>query len=128
MAIANVAPIVFSANGVQEQTALQELKKKLSKMYGFTIEAFYRACDNNQSQNVRVGTFKHQMIKWKLGISDKNMNRIVAVLDEDRNRIISYDELQFALEAYQCAGEDIILDSSGLTYSFKAVFKLVKLI
>ena len=97
-------------------------------MYGFTIEAFYRACDYKQVKNVRVGTFKHQMIKWKLGISDKNMNRIVAVLDEDKNRIISYDELQFALEAYQCAGEDTILDSSGLTYSFKAVFKLVKLI
>jgi len=68
------------------------------------------------------------MIKLKLGISDKNMNRIVAVLDEDKNRIISYDELQFALEAYSCASEELIYDESGLTFSFKAVFKLVKLI
>ena len=33
------------------------------------------------------------MIKWNLGISDKNMNRIIAVLDEDRDGNISYNEV-----------------------------------
>ena len=75
-------------------------------MYGFSIEGFYRACDFKYNKQVRIGTFKNEMIKLNLGISEKNMNRIIATVDEDKSRIITYDELLFALEAYSCLTEE----------------------
>lgn len=66
-----------------------------------------------------------------LGMSAKNIQHLVLILDEDMEGTISLHEYYNALEAYDCRGEDVTpFDDDPMYANFQhmALFKLIKVL
>jgi len=86
-------PVTFSKDGVQETTCLQELKQKLLKKKKMSIEELFRICDTDYKQEVESSLFRRYISKFELDIKSRDIDRIVGILDEDCNGVISLNEL-----------------------------------
>lgn len=119
-------PITFSKDGSEETACLQELKQKLSKKKNMSIEELFRICDTNYNQEVESSLFKRYIYKFnkELNIAARSIDRIIGVLDEDCNGVITFKELQFALEAYGSVTETVIPGEGEVSFQHQAVFKL----
>ena len=93
-----------------------------------TPEAFYRACDTGYEKSVPAADFKSKLEGLKLDINDRTIGRIIQILDEDYNGHISWREYIFALQTYQCLGEDpsLVPDETGqASPQIESVFKMI---
>ena len=72
-----------------------------------TPESFFRICDTKYDQEFDYQTFRDYVALFKLEISDAQVNRILSIMDEDKNGMISISEYYSTLEAYNVRGEVI---------------------
>lgn len=92
-----------------------------------TPEAFFRACDTSYSKNVNAVDFKNKLQALNLDIGEGTLSRIIQILDEDYNGSISFKEYCFALQTYNCVGEELAVDPNEVSPQLLSVFKLLKL-
>ena len=81
---------------------------------------------------VTIQVFKAKLKAYSnFGMSEKNLGRLLAILDEDMEGTISLHEYYNALEAYDCRGEDVTpFDDDPMYANFQhmALFKLIKVL
>jgi len=68
---------------------------------------------------------------FKLEISDAQIDRLVYIIDEDKNGIINISEYYNALEAYNCRGEVIGPfddDPTSIKFDHQSLFRMVKVL
>jgi len=68
---------------------------------------------------------------FKLEISDAQVDRLLYIIDEDKNGIINISEYYNALEAYNCRGEVIGPfddDPSNIKFEHQSLFRMVKIL
>lgn len=62
-------------------------------------------------------------------MSEKSIHRLVNVLDEDQEGNIQFEEYYYALEAYNCRGEQdnqFASDPQFVPFQLRSVYKLIK--
>ena len=111
---------------------LQEFKKALFKKAQMTPEEFYRTCDITYQMVIPVSVFESKLKSFNyFDISEKNIQRLIRILDEDMEGNITLHEYYNALEAYDCRGETSTpFDDDPMYASFQnmALYKLVKVL
>ena len=97
-----------------------------------TPEEFFRSIDVQYQMSITVSSFKKKLQMYEnLGISVKNIEHLIRILDEDMEGSISLHEFYNALEAYDCRGEDVTpFDDDPMYAKFQhmALFKLIKVL
>lgn len=84
-----------------------------------TPESFFRICDSDYTQRITVASFKEHLQSLNVQLSKAQMSRLIMVLDEDIEGVVTLEEFNNALEAYGVAGEKHKpMDGSVLHHTF----------
>lgn len=114
----SVNPEKFSNMSPEEQS-MREFVTQL-KAKKLTPESFFRICDSDYTQRVTVASFKEHLKSLNVQLSKAQMSRLIMVLDEDIEGIVTLEEFTNALEAYGVSGEKHKpLDGSVLHHTFQ---------
>lgn len=105
---------------------MNDYKRALEKI-GLTPEGFFRLCDVKYQQEISEQSFFMMLEQYDVVLQSPILNRLIAVLDEDGNSMITLDEYYGALETYQCRVElDSPYGAEGVpSYQKRTLIKFV---
>ena len=110
-----------------EERALREFTTQLQRK-GLTPEGFFRSCDAEYQKTVSNETFQRHVEDMNLKLTKGQVKRLVLILDENLEGNISLEEYYNALEAYGVSAEQHLVDSDGIAFEQKSMFKLLDIL